>query len=145
MLFDITSMPSSSGLLFPENLLERLAPAVRVRRDRDARPAGGPRGTAPATRSPGQCERVRDAVAEHVAAAAGHLDAAEDHQARRGRTQFLQFVLGPQVVVFGDDDAVEPGGHRGFYQLERVGVGVGRVPAGVHVQVELHRGSFQVG
>ena len=53
-------------------------------------------------------------------------------------TYVVEFLLGPQTVVLGDDDAVEPHGPGLADELLGHDDAVGRIAPGVHVQVKLH-------
>src|SRR5262245_14994867 len=130
--------PAQIRLLIPDQAVEVLAPPVRVGGDRDtALPTHLAAQVAPRHAAP-QVRQVRYPVTQQVPAEAGDLDPGEDHEARRGRPQFLQLIRGPEAVVLGDYDPVQLNLFRPADQLERVDLAVRRIPAGVHVQVERH-------
>jgi hypothetical protein len=89
-----------------------------------------------------QSKWIGNTVAEDVTPLPCHFDTGQDHQSWCRGPKFFEFTICPQVIMLGDDDAIQPDLDRGLNQFVRVSRGIGRVPGRVQVQVKLHSISF---
>ncbi len=122
-----------------QDVIEGLTPAERVRRHHRAALAMDLPAQVGNVNPPGRRERIGNPIDEEVPLACRDLDPRKDNQAGGLGTQFVQLLLGPEPVVFGDDQAVEPDllgpaeHHLGVHAAVR------RMPRRVQMQVEFHR------